>query len=110
VNAAVDDSGAVTVTGNRCPRGAAYAAEELSSPKRTVTATCAIADPGESGPRRVPVRTSAPCPRERIPELLKDIYAVSLQLPVRTGDVVIAGWKGTEIDVTAARTLTADKD
>jgi CxxC motif-containing protein len=106
LSAAADGSGAVTVTGNRCPRGAAYAAEELRAPKRTVTATCAIVDVGESGPRRVPVRTSAPCPRERIPELLKDIYTLSVRLPVQTGDVVIAGWKGTGIDVIAARTLT----
>jgi CxxC motif-containing protein len=105
LSAAVDSSGAVTVTGNRCPRGAAYAVEELRAPKRTVTATCAIVDAGD-GPRRVPVKTSAPCPRERIHELLKDIYTLSVRLPVQTGDVVIAGWKGTGIDVIAARTLT----
>jgi CxxC motif-containing protein len=110
LNAETDGSGAVTVTGNRCSRGSAYAEEELRSPRRTVTATCAIADPGEGGPRRVPVRTSVPCPRERIPELLKDIYALSIPLPVQTGDVVIAGWKGTGIDVTAARTLAASRD
>jgi CxxC motif-containing protein len=70
-----------------------------------VTATCAIVSPGENGPRRVPVKTNAPCPRERIPELLKDIYTLSVRLPVQTGDVMIAGWKGTGIDVVAARTL-----
>jgi CxxC motif-containing protein len=108
--AEVGAAGALTVTGNRCPRGAAYAAEELRSPKRTVTATCSIAGPGGNGPRRIPVRTNAPCPRQRISELLKDIYALSIKLPVQTGDVVIAGWKGTEIDVIAARTLTASGD
>jgi CxxC motif-containing protein len=110
LNAGADGSGAVTVTGNRCPRGAAYAAEELRSPKRTVTATCAIAGAGRAGPQRIPVRTRAACPRERIPELLKDIYALSVSLPVRTGDVVIADWKGTGIDVAAARTLTAPEN
>jgi CxxC motif-containing protein len=110
LNAAVDGSGAVTVTGNRCPRGAAYAVEELRSPRRTVTATCALAGAGEAGPRRIPVRTSAACPRERIPELLKDIYTLSVLLPIQAGDVVIAGWKGTGIDVVAARTLAAPQN
>ena len=56
---------ALVVTGNRCPRGAVYAREELLNPHRTVTATCAGVD--ASGRRvRIPVRTDAPYPRERI--------------------------------------------
>jgi CxxC motif-containing protein len=110
MNAESDGSDAVTVTGNRCPRGAAYAVEELRAPKRTVTATCAITESGGNGPRRVPVRTSVPCPRESISELLKDIYSLTIKLPVRTGDVVIAGWKGSGIDVIAARTLEVCKE
>lgn len=130
------------VTGNRCPRGAAYAVEELRAPKRMVTATCRLlpADPscddaataaearepttmegrdarerarilfalppdGLCEPRRLPVKTSVPCPKERIEELLSDIYGVSARIPVRRGDVLIADWKGTGIDVLSARTV-----
>ena len=32
--------GGLSVSGNRCPRGARYAEEELLAPKRVVTATC----------------------------------------------------------------------
>lgn len=123
--------GELLVTGNRCPRGAAYAVEEIRAPKRVVTATCrlgpagACADdssvPGAEGnaaalrararrrglcdPRRLPVKSSAPCPKERIDELLADIYAASATPPVKRGDVVIPNWKGTGIDVVAARAL-----
>lgn len=127
--------GELLVTGNRCPRGAAYAVEEIRAPKRVVTATCrlgpagACADnessvpgvrPDEGGasalrararrrglcdPRRLPVKSSAPCPKERIDELLADIYAASATPPVKRGDVVISNWKGTGIDVVAARAL-----
>jgi CxxC motif-containing protein len=96
---------ALTVTGNRCPRGAAYAQEEVRAPRRVLTATCGVLG-GEAGaPRRLPVKTTAPCPREQIPALLADIYRLQVKLPVKTGDLVIAGWQGSGIDVAAARTL-----
>ena len=94
----------LSVTGNRCPRGEVYALEEIRAPKRVVTATCRIE--GEAGSvKRVPVKTASPCPREKIPALLRDIYETTVSLPVKTGDVVIAGWKGGEIDVIATRTI-----
>jgi CxxC motif-containing protein len=97
----------LSVTGNRCPRGEVYAREEIRAPKRVVTATCRIE--GEVGfpgsVRRVPVKTASPCPREKIPFLLQDIYKAAVSLPVKAGDVVIAGWKGEEINVIVTRTL-----
>lgn len=120
--------GELIVSGNRCPRGAAYAIEEIRSPKRVVTATCRLdlSDPGTESPkvdsstqafrnrmrrhgmydpRRLPVKTSAPCPKERIDELLKDIYALKVKVPVQEGAVLLANWKGTGIDVVAERAL-----
>jgi CxxC motif-containing protein len=94
----------LSVTGNRCPRGVIYAQEEIHSPKRVVTATCQIE--GEAGSvRRIPVKTASPCPREKIPALLCDIYKMKITLPVKTGDVLIAGWNGEGIDVVVTRTL-----
>jgi CxxC motif-containing protein len=113
----------IVVSGNRCPRGEKYAREELLSPKRVVTATCralasgealasaaAAADGALAGqspyrPRRVPLRTSGAFPKERVPELLKLIYALELRLPVRRGQVAIADALGTGIDVLVARTM-----
>ena len=112
-NAAGEDLSALTITGNRCSRGIDYAQEEIRSPKRVVTATCGIAFPqGGSGshrsltaPRRIPVKTTAPCPKEKIHELLGDIYRVKVSLPVKAGDCLIADWKGSGIDVVSVRTL-----
>jgi CxxC motif-containing protein len=102
----------LAVAGNRCSRGAAYAEEEIRAPKRAVTATCGIAftseEPGSrslTAPRRIPVKSSAPCPKEKILELLKDIYSVKLSLPVKVGDRLITDWKGSGIDVVAVRSL-----
>ncbi|MCL2833334.1 MAG: DUF1667 domain-containing protein [Treponema sp.] len=98
----------LTITGNSCNRGAAYAREEILSPKRAVTATCGFmgADNqtrGLSALRRIPVKSSAPCPKGKISELLGDIYRLNPSLPVRAGDKLLTDWKGIGIDVVAVR-------
>lgn len=104
--------GELIVSGNRCARGAAYAEEEIRAPKRMVTATCRIAALGAAGadarfdrPRRVPVKSSIPCPREYVDELIADIYALSVPVPVARGARLIENWKGRGIDVVAARSI-----
>ena len=107
----------ISVTGNRCSRGEAYAREELLSPKRVVTTTCAIAGirgavpagaAAESSlylPRRIPVRTRSPFPKERVPELLALLVRTELSLPLCRGDIVLADALGTGVDVIAARSM-----
>jgi len=106
----VDDSGgkdAIYVTGNKCQRGKDYAVEEIREPKRVVTATCVINGQAHvSSIKRVPVKTATPCPKEKIPALLQDIYKVKINLPVKVGDIVIADWNSSKIDIVATRTLS----
>lgn len=107
--------GDLRVTGNRCARGERYAREELLSPHRVVTATCGIAGKSSaaetaaplslSAPRRIPLRTQAAFPREKIPELLGLIYGLALKLPVERGQVAIADALGTGIDVIVTRSI-----
>jgi len=99
-------SGELTVTGNRCRRGLVYAQEEIRAPKRTVTATCGLRGAHRSI-RRIPVKSAAPCPTEKIPELLRDIYRIKVELPVRRGDTLISDWMGLGIDLVATRTVSA---
>ncbi|MDR1986878.1 MAG: hypothetical protein LBP88_07920 [Treponema sp.] len=63
---------ALTITGNGCQRGAAYAQEEVRSPKGIG-------------------------PQERIAELLADIDTIRVTRPVKTGDTVIAGCTGVRV-------------
>jgi len=94
----------LNVTGNRCQRGLVYAREEIRAPKRTVTATCDISGANHAI-RRIPVKTTLPCPKEKIPALLRDIYQVKAELPVKRGDTLISDWMGLGIDVIATRTV-----
>jgi len=110
---------ALSVSGNRCPRGVKYAQEELLAPKRMVSATARIAGAAgiEAGGlsaslgsiARLPVRSTAAYAKEGVPELLEAIYRLNVTLPVRRGDVLIRDYKGSGIDVIATRTILASR-
>jgi CxxC motif-containing protein len=96
------------VSGNKCPRGSAYAQEEIKAPKRVVTASCKVVHNAEltlGAHRRIPVKTNSACPKEMIDDLLKDIYNVTVKLPVSAGDVIISNWNGSGIDVSVTRSM-----
>jgi CxxC motif-containing protein len=106
-----DADGVLAVRGNKCKRGSAYAQEEIRTPKRVVTATCKVFQSKEESKalfgthRRVPVKSNVPCPKEKIDDLLKDIYNTTVKLPVKSGDVIISNWNGCGLDVIAIRSM-----
>ena len=83
------------VSGNQCPRGVQYAIQEATDPRRMVTA----AVPAIPGKPCAAVRTSAPLPVAMIPELLNTLYKMQLSEPAKRGDVLLANWKNSGIDV-----------
>ena len=92
----VCDGGDFQVSGNRCPRGITYARQELTDPRRVVTAVVF----SEGTPRRcIPVKTTAPVPLAMIDPLLENLFTIHLKLPVTIGDIVIKNWNSTGIDV-----------
>jgi len=103
-NAQSSGEAELNITGNRCQRGLVYAREEIRAPKRTVTATCGLRGANHAI-KRIPVKTTAPCPKEKIPALLQDIYRVKAQLPIKRGDTLITNWLGLGIDVVATRSF-----
>ena len=94
----VRDGEEITVSGNTCPRGITYARQELTDPRRVVTAVVFA-----RSEKRIciPVKTTAPVPNAQIPGLLKALYAVRVDLPVEIGDVISENINGSGIDVIA---------
>ena len=92
----------MNVTGNACPRGAAYAIQELTNPCRVVTA---VVKTNSSQIMFLPVRTDKPYPREGIAQLLNTLYGMTVNVPVRRGDVLIHNVNGTDIDVIASESI-----
>ena len=91
------ENGAVTeVSGHTCPRGKQYAIDECTHPVRTVTSTVRASTGGV-----IPVKTSAPIPKERMFELMNAINKVTATLPVRIGDVILQDPLGIGVSVIA---------
>ena len=96
------EEGTVTVTGNRCPRGAAYGEKEVTNPTRIVTSTVRAA--GGRG-QMVPVKTASEIPKEKIMECIRELSGVTITLPIKTGDVVLENVAGTGVNIVATRSI-----
>ena len=96
----VDDD--LNVTGNMCPRGAAYAKAELTHPTRMVTSSVWVESKIES---RLPVKTKEPIPKELIFPIMEEIKKVSVKAPIRIGDVIIKDVLGTGLDIVATKNI-----
>lgn len=81
----VDFDGATvnSVKGNACPRGKAYAENEVVCPMRTVTSTVRT-DTGTL----VPVKTDRPVRKSEIFAVMKKINKILCKAPVHIGDVI----------------------
>ena len=74
----------VSLTGNGCLRGKAYAEAEVVCPKRVVTSTVR-AENGEM----IPVKTDKPVRKDAIFEVMAKINATVCKMPVALGDILV---------------------
>lgn len=94
----------ITVEGNTCPRGDAYARKEVTDPTRIVTSSVKL----EGGSiARVSVKTANDIPKGKIFDCMEEIRKVTVAAPVHIGDVVIADCAGTGVDVIATKNVEA---
>lgn len=66
----------VEVNGARCPKGEAFARQEMIAPLRVITTTVRCETP--KGTRMLPVKTLCPVPLALIPEVMKQVKALRL--------------------------------
>ena len=90
-----DDGKPTAVEGNFCKRGATYANDECTNPKRTVTSTvrCKSGDV-------VSVKTDRTVPKGKMFEIMDMIRAAAVEAPVKIGDVILRDVYGTQIVAT----------
>lgn len=100
LTAEVENGEVISVKGNTCPRGEKYAKTELTAPVRVVTTTA----PTSCG-KPVPVKTKTPVAKDRIFDVVKEIKAHKVALPVKMGDVIIENAAGTGADIVCARSM-----
>jgi CxxC motif-containing protein len=99
-----DDDQIVEIRGFTCKKGKEFAEWEFHDPRRMVTTTVEVT--GALWPR-LPVKTTAPIPRDRVLELCTALREVRVAAPVRLGQVVLADALGTGVDVVATRAMPA---
>ena len=93
-----DESGVISVTGNTCKRGDAYARTEIVNPTRSIASTVKVN--GGIHPV-VPVKSSKPIPKSMMLDCMKEINSVCVDAPVTLGQVLISNILGTGADIVA---------
>lgn len=89
------DGDNIEVEGNFCPRGKAYATDEMTNPRRTVTSTVRVRGGGV-----VSVKTDRPIPKESVGDCMRVINSITAELPVKIGDVLSENVFGARIVAT----------
>lgn len=88
------------LTGAGCERGIAYVESEMENPTRMITSTVRLL--GSDLPR-LPVKTSAPVPKKMMMRAVALLNDVTLEAPVKRGDIVIRNIFDTGIDFIATK-------
>ena len=99
----LNESGAfASVSGNTCPRGEKYARQECTSPELMITAVIPVS--GSSVP--LSVKSAVPVPKILIHAVMRELSAVSVSLPVRSGDIVLPNVLNSGVDIIATRSIS----
>lgn len=91
-----------TIKGFGCPQGKDYAIGELTHPMRTISSTVEIK--GGLHPR-IPVKTNGNIPKEKIFEVMDEINKISVESPVKCGDILLENVLDTGVDIVACRNM-----
>ena len=94
----------ISVSGNTCKRGDTYARKEITAPSRTVTTTVRVA--GGAAPV-VSVKTRSDIPKGQIFACIRCLKDVTVEAPVRIGDVILSDVAGTGVDIVATKNVAA---
>lgn len=102
----VFEGGSLTgVEGYGCLLGREYAVQEVVNPQRIVSTTVRVL---KAAYQRLPVRTSRPVPKDKVREVVKALAGVTVEAPVKRGEVIVKNVAGTSVDVIAERDLESE--
>ena len=102
LNVIIEDGEVTYVSGNSCPRGAAYAKTEVKDPRRVFASTVRVT----GGKLPVcPIRSKTPAPKGKLSEIAKAVAELNVNAPIKIGQVLIHNVCGTDVDIVASRDL-----
>ncbi len=94
----------LSVTGNTCPRGDAYARKEVTNPTRIVTSSVRVK--GGNAPA-VSCKTASDIPKSMIFDVTAALKNVEITAPVSIGDVLLENVCKTGVDIVATKDVQA---
>ncbi|MBQ7116247.1 MAG: DUF1667 domain-containing protein [Clostridia bacterium] len=98
IDVEIENGEVVSVTGNTCKRGDAYARTEITNPMRSLTTSVKI----EGGVHPVvPVKSASPVPKGKMFDCMEEINKAVVKAPVKIGDVIIENICGLGVDIVA---------
>lgn len=92
----LENNKVIKVVGNTCKRGEAYAKDECTNPKRTITTIVRSVDNV-----MVPVKSLHPIDKDKVLEAIKIINKARPTLPIKVGDVILEEVYNSPIVATA---------
>lgn len=98
----LDGGAVVTVQGNTCPRGDAYARKEVTAPTRIVTSTVRVSGGTLA---MVSCKTRSDIPKGQIFDVVRALKDVEVSAPVAIGQVLAENAAGTGVDIIATKNV-----
>ena len=102
MTAEIENHEVVKVTGNTCPRGAAYAKKDITSPSRTVSSSVRVT---HGKLLMASVKTKEEVPKERIMDVMEVVRNLTVEAPVTIGQVLVEDCAGTGVELVATRNV-----
>ena len=96
------NAGEISFSEGICTKGREYAKQEMFNPHRIVTSTVNVRNGDIS---MLPIRTSAPIPKNKIQYVMDVIANISIDAPVQVGQTIADDIDGTGIALKACRSI-----
>jgi len=79
-----------------------FGQNEFTHPMRMLTTTVKIEG---QNIHRLPVISTTEVPKEKLKDLVKKLYKLTVKSPIKRGDVIVKNIDGTGADIIATRTI-----
>ena len=102
LEAQVADGKCESVSGNLCPKGAQYAAQEVEEPKRTIASSVTVKN---GALPLTSVRLNRAVPKEKIFNVMEEVRRIVLDAPVYAGDIASENILGLGSDLIVTKNV-----
>ena len=103
----IENNKIISISGNQCKKGIKFAEVEIRDPRRILATTIKLKAQGgqEAVFNRLPVRSVAPAPKDKILEIIKEVRKIKVSPPIKMGDIIAKNIIGSGVDIIASMSV-----